>query len=122
MLVGALTLLAFAACGGGEVFMSTGLSPDLARTANAAGNASIRINVLLNTGITDAIRAEIGSIGRIRGFFGFISGYNTALSAGTNLLYDFCFYLHMERISVRQCHGWRRITSTTRYCRSSLDP
>ncbi len=42
--------------------MSSDLSPDHSR---AAGNGNVRINDLLNTEITDAIRAEIGSIGRI---------------------------------------------------------
>lgn len=77
ILIGLAALLVLAGCGGGAVFMSSELSdavsPELsadgsaalAQAAKAPDNGTVRINVLLNTQITDSIRSEIGRKGRI---------------------------------------------------------
>jgi len=57
-----VTLIAVAACSGTDTFLGAG-GPTLAQGGTSNGN--VRINVLLNTEITDAIRAEVSSIGRI---------------------------------------------------------
>jgi len=74
--VGLVTLFAFAACQAGDLVGAGaddgtfGASESLARAAGGKGkpagdNGNLRLNVVLNTDVTDAIRAEVSQIGRI---------------------------------------------------------
>ncbi len=65
--------------------MNSDLSPSLARAASTASNGNVRINVLLNTDITDTIRAEVSSIGRIADE---ITGINALVVQGKASILD----------------------------------
>jgi len=69
MIIGIITLVALVGCGGSDLLdldptlsASTIDSPDFAR---GGGGSTVQVNVLLTTAITDEIRAEVESIGKI---------------------------------------------------------
>ncbi|MCK4515959.1 MAG: hypothetical protein KAU31_11915, partial [Spirochaetaceae bacterium] len=69
IIVGVLTLIAFAACDSADVL--TGIAADPSASvagpslATTADIRNIGVNVLLNTALTDEIRREVGRIGKI---------------------------------------------------------
>ena len=78
IVLGAITLIAFAACQAGDIVGaepdSMAASPSLARASDGGsgspsrgngGNGTTRINVVLNTGLTDELRAGLSAFGRI---------------------------------------------------------
>lgn len=76
IVIGVVTFIAFAACDSANLFPGVDSNTSVAQepsSARASSSRTVRANVLLNTAVTDEIRAEIEQIGRITDEFSSIA-------------------------------------------------